>query len=457
MAKATIFFDNRATKNNDGIIKICVYHERKQRLYTTGIKIDKDSWERLQKNINENGISGRVRDEYLLNIYELLYQSASKSHDGKNGFLPKANEIINRLGSNFTFDKFKYSFDGNDSNLLTESSAADLKSLYQFVINQMNTENRIGNAQSYENSIKSINRFCKEISVDDRLSLDLPKRFSDETPIPFNSITISFLNSYEKWMYSYGNKAKIGVAHKGASSSTIGIYLRHLRAIMNEAIAQGLSTNYPFGKRKYQIPAAKNIKKALSRSEVNQIINFKSNGDLWVERSLDFWIFSYLGNGMNFGDILKLKKENYDISKNSISFIRSKTQRTNKSNQKLIKFELLDKQVEIINKYRNPDCSSEYLFPYLNENMDALKIKQTISQFIKVTNKHMKNIGEQLGFKSTIGTYVARHSFSTILLQSNAPLAYISQSLGHTSIATTQAYLGSFEEEQERDFRKALM
>jgi integrase/recombinase XerD len=40
----------------------------------------------------------------------------------------------------------------------------------------------------------------------------------------------------------------------GKSLTTVGIYLRPLRAMFNEAIAANLITQeyYPFGKRKYQ-------------------------------------------------------------------------------------------------------------------------------------------------------------------------------------------------------------
>lgn len=38
-----------------------------------------------------------------------------------------------------------------------------------------------------------------------------------------------------------------------------------------------------------------------------------------------------------------------------------------------------------------------------------------VLQFTKVTNKWMKRMGKELGFKLKLTTYVARHSFATIL------------------------------------------
>jgi site-specific recombinase XerD len=45
---------------------------------------------------------------------------------------------------------------------------------------------------------------------------------------------------------------------------------------------------------------------------------------------------------------------------------------------------------------------------------------------------------------------VARHSFATILKNSGAPVAFISETLGHTSSKTTESYLKSFESEQRK-------
>jgi integrase/recombinase XerD len=52
---------------------------------------------------------------------------------------------------------------------------------------------------------------------------------------------------------------------------------------------------------------------------------------------------------------------------------------------------------------------------------------------------------------------VARHSFATILVRSGAPLAFASQSLGHTSILTTQKYFAGFELSPQAEYTKALV
>ena len=59
----------------------------------------------------------------------------------------------------------------------------------------------------------------------------------------------------------------------------------------------------------------------------------------------------------------------------------------------------------------------------------------------------MEEIGKALGIDH-ISTYTARHSFATVLKRSGANIAYISESLGHQNLKTTENYLASFEKEE---------
>ena len=54
-------------------------------------------------------------------------------------------------------------------------------------------------------------------------------------------------------------------------------------------------------------------------------------------------------------------------------------------------------------------------------------------------------------------TYVARHSFATILKKYGVNIGIISQALGHQDIKTTQIYLSKFDNEQVDDAMKNLL
>ena len=55
----------------------------------------------------------------------------------------------------------------------------------------------------------------------------------------------------------------------------------------------------------------------------------------------------------------------------------------------------------------------------------------------------MKRIAKDLKLEKIPTTNFARHSFSTILKRAGVPIEMISEQLGHTSIKTTEIYLGS--------------
>jgi site-specific recombinase XerD len=99
-----------------------------------------------------------------------------------------------------------------------------------------------------------------------------------------------------------------------------------------------------------------------------------------------------------------------------------------------------------------PYCNlnSQYLFPILNEKIHVSELQQhyRIRKSIKKVNKCLHKIGEALDINITLTSYVARHSFATVLKRSGVNIALISEALGHSDLATTQIYLDSFENEQ---------
>jgi integrase/recombinase XerD len=73
-----------------------------------------------------------------------------------------------------------------------------------------------------------------------------------------------------------------------------------------------------------------------------------------------------------------------------------------------------------------------------------------------LVNKWMKAISKELGIDKPVTTYVARHTFSTILKRAGAPTAFIQEALGHNDVSTTENYLDSFENEAKKQFAENL-
>lgn len=107
-------------------------------------------------------------------------------------------------------------------------------------IKKLLQQGRIGSAINYQRTFRYIKAFNGNVL--------------------FSEITVSFLFQYENWMTS-----------RDASKTTVGIVLRPLRSIFNEAIQEGIISKencYPFGRKKYQIPTSRNLKKALTKEEL---------------------------------------------------------------------------------------------------------------------------------------------------------------------------------------------
>lgn len=472
-ATVNLFFDTRRDNNT---VKLCVTFKRVQRYFTTGFKVDSVTWERLKKNADKTAPDGKIKDEDFIELWTKLWNCPDKYRDREpEGYVIFARGITKQLGPNFTFDMFKESFEKYgkvDLNPTHTDPNNVIKRLFQKA-EVMRQEKRLGSAGCYEVTALSIRRFIESFDNEERkelMNIPIPAKrnqIKSEVILRFEHITPHFLKVYEQWMLNFGKSPKKIKLKKGelpavatpTSLTTVGIYCRQLRSVFNDAISdKTVSADcYPFGKHGYTIPAGNNIKKALSKNDVLKIINFQCEPDSFQQRGRDLWVFSYLSNGMNITDICNIKWKDIDNKENTLNFIRQKTARTRKGNQSRIRVSLRAESWEVINRYAIDKKPESFVFPFLNNNMTEEQKKTTVSQIIKMTNQHMRSIAKILKIETDVSTYAARHSFATILLQSEAPIAFISQSLGHQNISTTQAYLGSFDDEKTKKYLEALI
>ena len=72
-------------------------------------------------------------------------------------------------------------------------------------------------------------------------------------------------------------------------------------------------------------------------------------------------------------------------------------------------------------------------------------------------NRELRALGKELRITADVTTYVARHSFATVLKKSGVNIGIISQALGHQDIKTTQIYLSKFDNEQVDDAMQNLL
>lgn len=282
---------------------------------------------------------------------------------------------------------------------------------------------------SYAKSLRERGRIRSAISYESAISS--LKAFFGET-VSFAAITPKRLMAYEKQMLK-----------EGKSISTVGIYLRNLRAIYRLAIKEGglRPSIYPFGRDKYVIPQGKGRKLALTEAQKDQVLAYKTLNPA-SRKAADFWVFSYFCYGMNFADISLLRYS--DIQGDFIIFGRKKTIET-KRDQSTIDIPIRPEVREIIARWGNKSLSpNEYVFPILREGLTPEQIDDRIHSFIANTNEALATVSKDLGLPR-MTTYWARHTFATIARRKGADLEFIQKALGHSDIKTTQNYINSFD------------
>ena len=92
----------------------------------------------------------------------------------------------------------------------------------------------------------------------------------------------------------------------------------------------------------------------------------------------------------------------------------------------------------------------------LEEGLNPLTESFKIDYFIATTNKWMREVFKELGIQKKSSTIVSRHTVATHLKFAGASKEYIQESLGYSSIKTTENYLDSFEREIKKEFAERL-
>ena len=220
---------------------------------------------------------------------------------------------------------------------------------------------------------------------------------------------------------------------------------KYLRTIYNQAKKDNeiLKLKYPFGKKtddKYQIKTTTGKNQALELDEVQRILDFSSE-NYWYQMARDFWVFSYLGGGLNLKDIVFLTKDKYKKG----FYIREKTKNTTNEVKK-IKLSLIGEMPEIIERYKG---SGKYLFDVVNDDdSPEVAYKKYKSRWSTIRDQLVK-FREILKLPDSFGWQWARHSIGYIMSKSNISGFKIMDKLGHSDIKTTQNYIKSFDDDKE--------
>lgn len=383
-------------------------------MHTVYLQIIKD---RKKKNI---GLGFKCLKE---NFSDEKFLRSHKNYKQDNqlltSFRAKAEKIIRDFqidGEDFSLRDFEQKFRGKSS-----ISVCKIEDFFNEIILEAESMGKISSAKALADTKRSFLEFAGR-------------------DIFFSDITSALIEKYENFLRSRNNQNG-GIAFK----------MRYLRLLMNIAIKRKVMNrkNYPFESYKISKLKADNNKRSLSIDNFKKFRDVDLSGNPDLIDSHNYFLFSIYARGMNFTDMAFLKWEN--IQHDRIFYKRSKTKHN-------FNIEINSKMKEILKYYKDQRRNTEYVFPILlSDNLTPKQIANRKHKVISKHNKNLKRIGELANIDTPITTYVARHSFATILKFSGTSVDKISELMGHSNVDITNSYLKDFENEDlDREVSKLL-
>ena len=233
---------------------------------------------------------------------------------------------------------------------------------------------------------------------------------TERKDIPLSKIDFSFLNSFDVFLKT----------EKNVMPNTALTYHKHLKKVLNTAIASGFISQCPYNS--FKPTRNETNRDFLTLQELNHIQSKKID----ISR-LDFIrnIFVFASyTGLSYSDIEKLSSNHIQKGSDGNDWIiidRTKT-------ESRCRIPLLPAAKEVLKKYENHPIalSNARLLPiYSNQKM----------------NSYLKELADICGIQKNLSMHVARHTFATsVTLTNGVPLETVSKMLGHTSLKTTQIY-----------------
>ena len=207
-----------------------------------------------------------------------------------------------------------------------KTNRLDFQSYIEQIMNRFKSTGKLGNYTVYNSTLAFVNRINKS------------------KPLYFEGLTYKWLIEAETAFLSQGN-----------GLTTLSIYFRTIRAVINQTIREKVTTNenYPFSV--YKIKSGTTKKRAISKQTMD-IIETTTLTDPKQEEARKLFLLLFYLRGMNFWDLALLKLEN--ISENRIVYVRAKT-------HKQYSININEKALNILKPYLEGKKRDQYIFPFV--------------------------------------------------------------------------------------------
>ncbi len=382
----TLSIDTRR-KRKDGMCPIIfrLSHHRKTITIATGFAVPPEYWNEKNREIKRtyNGVSSVPR------LNNLLMKKKTDLRDG-----------INALEENSSLEALSIS---DLKNILTKSNKSILFFEYaKQLIDEMEEAKRFGNARAYRSAMGAL------------------KKFNKKENLRFEEISYNYLKRFETSHFKKGN-----------SVNGLSMYMRTIRAIYNKAIHQGIvsADYYPF--KKYKIKSQPTAKRAISKDKIKRILDLELESDNPLFHARNYFLCSYLMNGISFIDMAYLKVGS--IVDGRIQYSRQKTARP-------YDIKVTKQLVSILNYYLEGKSKDNFIFPIIRR--ENIKDQfHDVQWERKRYNKRLREIAILCEIEERLTSYVSRHSMATNLILDDVPINALSKMLGHSKLQTTEIYI----------------
>ena len=418
MATFRFELNGRPTKNKTYVVYLRVTVGGKRKLIKTMVEIARPS-DFNAKCKGENWIRGGVRDAKVLNA-----QLAD--------ILAKAKETYKELDKEGEVTTVALAKEMN-TEVVSPSFLAFARERAQMIYDNGGWRNW----RKYCGLINKLDAFRKK------------RRMAD---ITVADMTVELLTRFDNFLHKWENEREPGTL---LHPNTIEVQFNILRTLVHRAIEVGImeASKDPFLVFKYK--GVKTVKEKLDDSEMERIINLELEEGSLIWHCKNYFLFSYYCAGIRAADLIQLRWGNVTTS-GRLHYQMGK-------NHKERDLLLVEQAIEILRHYQREDAkATDYIFPLLSNDAEYAgyvtqadkdrmrpelrhKMYQDISSKNALINKYLKKIAEKAEIEKPLSMHISRHSFAHIAQESGAESSAIKNILGHSNLATTERYMGSFD------------
>jgi integrase/recombinase XerD len=391
---------NKIEVNGKVPIYIRITKDRKAKFISTGVKIYPKDWDEENFKVKKSHPNSKLINNTI----------AFKVSEAENASLE-----LEKISKTVSATEIK-------KKLKKNAVSQDFFSFANEIITNLE---KIGNISAYRRT-KSI--------------LDKLKKYHKSSTLPFEEVTVSFLNKYQVYLTSV----------KKNKTNTVHSNLKTIRMILNKAIDQEIikAEINPF--KRFKLKTEDPVKNYLTQDELDSLEALVLKAGLKKTIHRDMYVFAAYAGGIRVSDVLQLKWSNFDGER--ISLV---TQKTNK----VVTVLLPQKALKIVLKYApkslkdKEKIANNYIFPELKvkkENVTAVKFYTSIASSTAYINKNLKMLAEVAKINKHISFHSSRHTFATNALRKGMRMEYVSKIMGHSNLKETQGYAKIINEELEK-------